>query len=74
MTAPPYASGGPERPRVFLVDDHHLFRAGVRAEMGDAVQVVGEADEVDAAIELIAERVPMWCSSTCTCHRAVGKR
>ncbi|MGO9457353.1 MAG: response regulator [Acidimicrobiales bacterium] len=58
MTAPPYASGGPERPRVFLVDDHHLFRAGVRAEMGDAVQVVGEADEVDAAIELIAERVP----------------
>jgi len=43
---------------VFLVDDHHLFRAGVRSELGDAVQVVGEADEVAAAIELIAERLP----------------
>jgi DNA-binding NarL/FixJ family response regulator len=45
-------------PRVFLVDDHHLFRSGVRSELGDAVEVVGEADEVSAAIELIAERVP----------------
>jgi DNA-binding NarL/FixJ family response regulator len=45
-------------PRVFLVDDHHLFRAGVRAELGDAVEVVGEADEVPAAIELIGEREP----------------
>ncbi len=35
-----------------------MFRAGVRAELGDAVEVVGEADEVDAAIELINERVP----------------
>jgi DNA-binding NarL/FixJ family response regulator len=48
----------PGRPRVFLVDDHHLFRAGVRAELGDAVEVVGEADEVTAAAELIAEREP----------------
>jgi len=45
-------------PTVFLVDDHHLFRAGVRSELGDAVEVVGEADEVPAAIELIAERLP----------------
>ncbi|MGH9088339.1 MAG: response regulator, partial [Acidimicrobiales bacterium] len=45
-------------PRVFLVDDHHLFRAGVRAELGDAVQVVGEADEVGAAVEMICERLP----------------
>ena len=35
-----------------------MFRAGVRAELGDAVDLVGEADEVDAAIELISERVP----------------
>ncbi len=40
------------------MDDHHLFRAGVRAELGDTVQVVGEADEVAAAVELIAEREP----------------
>ena len=45
-------------PRVFLVDDHHLFRAGGKSELGDSVQVVGEADEVPAAIELIAERLP----------------
>jgi DNA-binding NarL/FixJ family response regulator len=46
------------RPRIFLVDDHAMFRSGVRAELGDAVEVVGEADEVAAAIELINERVP----------------
>jgi DNA-binding NarL/FixJ family response regulator len=44
--------------RVFLVDDHHLFRSGVRSELGDAVDVVGEASEVDAAIEMICERAP----------------
>ncbi len=47
-----------ERLRVFLVDDHDLFRAGVRAEIGAQVDVVGEADAVDAAIELIREREP----------------
>jgi DNA-binding NarL/FixJ family response regulator len=46
------------RPRVFLVDDHHLFRSGVRAELGDEVDVVGEASDVDAAIEMIGERLP----------------
>jgi DNA-binding NarL/FixJ family response regulator len=49
---------GPPRCRVFLVDDHDLFRSGVRAELGDGVEVVGEASEVDAAIELIGERLP----------------
>ncbi|MGP0030140.1 MAG: response regulator [Acidimicrobiales bacterium] len=46
------------RPRLFLVEDHAVFRAGVRAELGEGVEVVGEADEVEAAIELINERVP----------------
>ena len=46
------------RPRIFLVEDHAVFRAGVRAELGDAVDVVGEADEAEAAIELISERLP----------------
>jgi DNA-binding NarL/FixJ family response regulator len=46
------------RPRIFLVDDHAMFRSGVRAELGEAVEVIGEADEVEAAIELINERVP----------------
>ena len=44
--------------RVFLVDDHRLFRAGVRTELGPEVEVVGEADEVAAAVELIGERLP----------------
>jgi DNA-binding NarL/FixJ family response regulator len=44
--------------RVFLVDDHHLFRSGVRSELAGSVEVVGEADEVEAAVELIGERRP----------------
>ncbi|MEX1043197.1 MAG: response regulator transcription factor [Acidimicrobiia bacterium] len=44
--------------RVFIVDDHDLFRAGVRAELGDDLEVVGEASEVEPAIELIVERRP----------------
>jgi DNA-binding NarL/FixJ family response regulator len=56
MSAEAVPSG--RRPRIFLVEDHAVFRAGVRAELGDAVEVVGEADEVAAAIELINERLP----------------
>jgi DNA-binding NarL/FixJ family response regulator len=47
-----------EKVRVFIVDDHHLFRAGVRSELEDSVDIVGEASEVDAAIEMIRERQP----------------
>ncbi len=46
------------KPRVFLVDDHRLVLSGVRAELGDEVEVVGEASEVEAAIEMIGERTP----------------
>jgi DNA-binding NarL/FixJ family response regulator len=35
-----------------------MFRSGVRAELGDEVEVIGEADEADAAVELINERTP----------------
>lgn len=45
-------------PTVFLVDDHALIRAGLRAELSGHVNVVGEADEVAAAIEIILERSP----------------
>ncbi len=44
--------------RVFVVDDHDLFRAGVRAEIGDGVELVGDASDVEAAVELITERNP----------------
>jgi DNA-binding NarL/FixJ family response regulator len=50
--------GDQPRPRVFIVDDHGLFRAGVRSELGDEVEVVGEADDVAPAIALIARCLP----------------
>jgi DNA-binding NarL/FixJ family response regulator len=45
-------------PTVFLVDDHGLFRSGVRSELGGQVEVVGEADDVEPAIARIAQSVP----------------
>jgi DNA-binding NarL/FixJ family response regulator len=44
--------------RIVLVDDHHLFRAGVIAEIGGAVDVVGEAGTVADAVPLIRELDP----------------
>jgi len=46
------------QPRVFLVDDHELIRSGLRSELAGSVDLVGEADEVEAAIEMIQERLP----------------
>lgn len=46
------------RIRVVLVDDHAMFRAGVRSEIGQAVDVVGEAADVDQAIAVIGEQRP----------------
>lgn len=37
--------------KVFLVDDHRLFRAGVEAEIGQQVTLVGQAHDVDSAIQ-----------------------
>jgi DNA-binding NarL/FixJ family response regulator len=44
--------------RVVLVDDHHLFRSGVRAELGESVEVVGEAGTIEEAVPLIKELDP----------------
>jgi DNA-binding NarL/FixJ family response regulator len=44
--------------RVELVDDHRLFRAGVRSEIGERVEVVGEAGDVDEAIAVVRDTVP----------------
>lgn len=44
--------------RVVLVDDHDLVRAGVRAEIGHAVDIVGEAATVDEAIAVINQSEP----------------
>jgi DNA-binding NarL/FixJ family response regulator len=44
--------------RVVIVDDHALFRTGVKAGLGDAVDVVGEAGSVAEAIPLIVDTDP----------------
>ena len=44
--------------RVLIVDDHELFRAGVRAQLEPEVEVVGEAAGVEDAVRLIAETSP----------------
>jgi DNA-binding NarL/FixJ family response regulator len=44
--------------RVVLVDDHSMFRAGVRAELGDPVEVVGEAATVAEAVAVIRAATP----------------
>jgi RNA polymerase sigma factor (sigma-70 family) len=46
------------RQRVFIVDDHGLFRSGVRSELGADVDVVGEAEDVQPAIAAISELLP----------------
>ena len=44
--------------RVVLVDDHGLFRAGVRAELGERVMVVAEAGGVEEAVAAILATGP----------------
>lgn len=46
------------RLRVVLVDDHRMFRTGVRAELGNAVEVVGEAEDVESAVAAITTTKP----------------
>lgn len=45
-------------PRVFLVDDHQMFRSGVRTELGARVEVVGEAADVESAVQGIRATSP----------------
>ena len=44
--------------RIVLVDDHRMFRSGVRAELGDAVEVVGEAEDAQSAVAVISQARP----------------
>ena len=49
----------PAKPvRVVIVDDHELVRSGVRSALGDAVDVVGEAGDVDEAVDVITSTRP----------------
>ena len=46
------------RPRLVLVDDHTMVRSGVRTELGDAVDIVGEAGDVETAIAAVTATRP----------------
>lgn len=39
--------------RVFVVDDHAIFLSGLRSELGRSFEIVGEATDVDEAIDAI---------------------
>jgi DNA-binding NarL/FixJ family response regulator len=44
--------------RVAIVDDHAIFRAGVKSELEKGVEVIGEASTVREAVALIGEKQP----------------
>jgi DNA-binding NarL/FixJ family response regulator len=50
--------GAPEIIRVVLADDHEIVRNGIRSELGERFQVVGEADEAGGAIDVIQTQKP----------------
>ncbi len=43
---------------VVIVDDHAMFRSGVRSELGDAVDVLAEAADVDEAVAAVVAHRP----------------
>ena len=43
---------------VIIVDDHSIFRSGLRADLDDTIEVLGEAANVDEAVDLIAQHRP----------------
>ncbi|MGO2052668.1 DNA-binding response regulator [Glutamicibacter sp. BW80] len=43
---------------VVLVDDHGIFRSGLRADLGEDLRIVGEAGSVEQAIEVIESQRP----------------
>ena len=48
----------PAEPRVLIVDDHQLFRAGVRAELEPLLEIAGEAGGVEDALDAIERESP----------------
>ncbi|UOE43888.1 LuxR C-terminal-related transcriptional regulator [Agromyces larvae] len=48
----------PEPLRVVVVDDHSIFRSGLRADLDPTISVVGEASDVPSAVAVVAETRP----------------
>lgn len=51
-------SGGDRPVTVVIVDDHSIFRSGLRSDLDGRLQVVGEAADVDAAVASVLETRP----------------
>jgi DNA-binding NarL/FixJ family response regulator len=47
-----------EQHTVVVIDDHGMFRTGVRAEIGEGVDIVGEAADVDEAVNVVLDTMP----------------
>jgi DNA-binding NarL/FixJ family response regulator len=47
-----------EPTRLVLVDDHRMFRSGVKAELDASMVIAGEAADVDTAIRVVRETRP----------------
>src|SRR5450756_2920906 len=56
MSEPRSMEPGPIR--LVLVDDHRMFRSGVKAELDESMLIVGEAADVDSAIVVVAQTRP----------------
>ena len=54
----PSESGQDTSIRLVLVDDHRMFRSGVKAELDESMVIVGEAADVDDAIAVVARTRP----------------
>lgn len=47
-----------ERVRVVVVDDHSIFRSGLKADLDDTIEVVGEAHDVESAVSVVVDAAP----------------
>jgi len=61
-TAAPPAASPPDRSpaqrRVVVVDDHAMFRSGVRHDIGPFVTIVGEGEDVPSAVAAVVRTLP----------------
>jgi len=44
--------------RVVIVDDHSIFRSGLKADLDASIEVVGEAHDVESAVAAVTDAAP----------------